>query len=202
MKLKCLVSWILISFLSPLCLAQGRIYKISPGSKVQIHLDASGFLGFLGDKHLIEAPIQQGRIRYFSDDLGKSSVELEFSSASLHVRDPGLEDKKRQEVQQTMEGPRVLDVRAYPRILFKSSNVKQTKGMLEIIGDLTLRGNSRKVTVLAKVNPSGPHFQATGNSRFRQTEFGIKPVTAGAGTVRVKDEVKLTFQVSADAEKE
>ncbi|HEY3127825.1 MAG TPA: YceI family protein [Acidobacteriota bacterium] len=196
------VSWLLLSILSPLCLAQGRVYQVTSGSKVEIHLDTSGFLGFLGDKHLIEAPIQQGRIRYISNDPGKNSVELEFSSASLRVRDPGLEEKKRLEVQQTMEGPQVLDVKNHPRILFKSSSVKQGKGAMEITGDLTLRGNTRKVTVLAKVNPSGPRLQATGSSRFRQTEFGIKPVTAGGGTVRVKDEVKLTFQISADAVKE
>jgi hypothetical protein len=36
---------------------------------------------------------------------------------------------------------------------------------------------------------------ATGRVTVRQTDFGIRPVTAGAGTVRVKDEVEIVFSI-------
>jgi hypothetical protein len=42
-------------------------------------------------------------------------------------------------------------------------------------------------------------FSADGKAIVRQTDFGIQPVTAGAGTVRVKDEIDVTFSVSATA---
>jgi polyisoprenoid-binding protein YceI len=182
------------------CLAQ-KAYRISPKSVIQIHLDASGFLGFLGDKHLIEAPIARGRVHYSPENLEKSSVDLEVSSKDLRVKDPGLEEKKRQEVQQTMESPRVLEIAKYPRIAFKSAAVKSVRAdTAEITGDLTLRDNTRRVKVLVKVSKPGPRLEATGSCHFKQTDFGMKPVTAGGGTVRVKDEVKLTFKVYADAE--
>ena len=44
---------------------------------------------------------------------------------------------------------------------------------------------------------AGAAWQATGTLKLKQTDFGIKPVTAGAGTVRVKDEVSVDFTLVA-----
>jgi polyisoprenoid-binding protein YceI len=38
---------------------------------------------------------------------------------------------------------------------------------------------------------------ATGTLTVKQTDFGIEPVAAGAGTVRVKDEVGVDFTLIA-----
>jgi hypothetical protein len=35
----------------------------------------------------------------------------------------------------------------------------------------------------------------TGSSQLKQTDFGITPVSVGGGTVKVKDELKLDFEV-------
>jgi hypothetical protein len=40
-------------------------------------------------------------------------------------------------------------------------------------------------------------LHAEGTATVRQTDFGIQPVTAGAGTVRVKDDVEVSFSVRA-----
>jgi hypothetical protein len=34
-----------------------------------------------------------------------------------------------------------------------------------------------------------------GSARFRQTEFGITPVTVAGGTIKVKDEVRVEFEI-------
>jgi polyisoprenoid-binding protein YceI len=37
----------------------------------------------------------------------------------------------------------------------------------------------------------------TGSTKLKQTDFGITPVSVGGGTVKVKDELKLDFQILA-----
>lgn len=195
------LSLILLECLMLAGLAQAQnIYRIDPKqSTVKIHLSTSGLLRFLGDKHLIEAPVAHGTIRHSAGNLEKSSVELEIASKTLRVLDPELDAQKRQEVQKTMEGPKVLDVPRYPRIVFKSSGIRRMSGGgVELSGDLTVHGVTRKVTVLGTITSTRPRLQATGGCRFRQTDFGMKPVTAGAGTVRVKNEVQLTFRILAE----
>jgi len=40
-------------------------------------------------------------------------------------------------------------------------------------------------------------IQADGSAVVRQTEFGMQPVKAGGGAVKVKDEVGVSFSVVA-----
>jgi polyisoprenoid-binding protein YceI len=181
-----------------LCSGQ-NIYEIDPArSKIEIRLKTSGFLSFLGDEHLIFGPIAQGRIIHYAEAVEKSFVEVEVKTDQIKVQDPDLDEEDRREVQQTMESERVLGVKQYPKISFKSSLIRRMDdGQLLIAGDLTLRGRTRRVTLRATIESTEPHLKASGRCRFKQTEFGIKPVTAGAGMVRVKDEIELTFQIHA-----
>jgi hypothetical protein len=36
-----------------------------------------------------------------------------------------------------------------------------------------------------------------GNAKLKQTDFGIEPVSAGGGTVKVKDEIELEMDIYA-----
>ena len=58
-------------------------------------------------------------------------------------------------------------------------------------GNLTLHGETQPVTV--EVREREGHY--LGTSRFKQTEFGIKPFKAAGGTIRVKDEVRIDFDI-------
>lgn len=58
-------------------------------------------------------------------------------------------------------------------------------------GQLTLHGQTR--TVALKVQKTSGHY--VGNSRFRQTDFGMKPVNVAGGAIRVKDEVRIEFDI-------
>jgi polyisoprenoid-binding protein YceI len=91
-----------------------------------------------------------------------------------------------------MIGPEVLDAAHYPEIVFRSTSAdKAGDGAWKVQGELTLHGQHQPVTV--DVREVAGHFE--GACRFKQSEFGIKPVKAGGGTVRVKDEIRLDFQI-------
>jgi hypothetical protein len=47
--------------------------------------------------------------------------------------------------------------------------------------------------VEVEVREDGEHY--VGTSRFKQTEFGIQPVKVAGGTIRVKDEVRIEFNI-------
>lgn len=68
---------------------------------------------------------------------------------------------------------------------------------LRIAGDLTLHGATRPLSVPVRVVLAPDRLKAEGKATVRQTDFGIRPVTAGAGTVRVKDEIDVNFSISA-----
>jgi polyisoprenoid-binding protein YceI len=110
------------------------------------------------------------------------------------VVDTELSDKDRATVQQTMLGPKVLNVEKFPDIRFASSKIEQTSPQhFRVTGSLELHGVKKEITFEMTGGPQ----EYKGNAKLKQTDFGIEPVSAGGGTVKVKDEIELEMDIYA-----
>ena len=154
-------------------------------STLTIHVGKTGLFSAAGHEHEVSAPIQQGVI----DDSGSGRVQFVVKSARLTVR-PESDQAK---VQSTMQSD-VLQSDKYPEIKFESTSVRSTgSDVWSVTGNLTLHGTTRPVTTEVR-KASGAY---SGESRIKQTEFGIQPVKVAGGTVKVKDELKIEFMIRA-----
>jgi len=125
-----------------------------------------------------------------------------FEATALKVTGKGEPSEDVPEVQRVMLSDQVLDVKRHPTITFQSrqvSVVKQSANQmtLGITGDLTLHGVTRPLAVPVTVQLGADGLRATGRTTVQQSQFGIRPVTAGAGTVRVKDDVEVVLSITA-----
>lgn len=179
-----------------LCGAQ-EVYRLDPTTSViQIHLDTAGALGLMGHPHLIQTPIKQGSFVYYPSDPGKGSVEFVVDAKALQVTDPKRAAEERKEIEATMQSDRVLGIKQYPEIVFRSVKIEPLdRSRLQITGNLNLRSQTHPVTVDATLEETGPRLKVTGSCQFKQTAFGMRPVTAGLGTVRVRDQMNISFVV-------
>jgi polyisoprenoid-binding protein YceI len=168
-------------------------------SRVLIQVGKTGLFGFAGHAHEIAAPEVRGSVRFDPADLAQASVSLEFAAAALTVTGTGEPPGDVAEVQKVMRSERVLDVARFPTVAFSSRRVaitSQTTGAADVVidGDLTVHGTTRPVTVRARVTLDGGRLvTARGSFVMKQTDFGMVPVTAGGGTIRVKDELEIQF---------
>ncbi len=171
-------------------------------SQVRIEVGKSGAFSFAGHNHEVLAPAVSGRVKFDRADWPRSAVSLKFDASALKVTGNGDPPSDVPKVQQVMLGDQVLDVKRFPAIEFTSRSVSATPRSpstvdLVIAGDLTLHGQTRPVTVhsTATLEPDG--LTVRGTFPIRQTEFGMQPVTAAGGTVRVKDEVQVQYVLRA-----
>ena len=156
-------------------------------SVLTVRVSKAGAFSAFGHNHQIGTAIASGSV-----DTAAQTVELHVNAASLKVQDPGVSDKDRAEIEKTMLGPEVLDTNRYREIAFRSTTAERAaNGGWQITGNLTLHGETRPVVVAVK--EQGGHY--IGSASFRQTEFGIKPVKVAGGTIRVKDEVRIEFDI-------
>ena len=157
-------------------------------SVLRIRVFKSGLFSAFAHNHEIEAPIAQGRV-----ELSESpSVTLLVDARKLRVLDPGLSADKRVEVQKTMDGPQVLDSSRFPEISFRSTAIeKMGADHWTVRGNLTLHGQTRPVAVQVALRDGDYRGSAT----LKQRDFGIAPVSIAGGTVKVKDEVKIEFDI-------
>jgi polyisoprenoid-binding protein YceI len=183
----------------------GHEFRVDPAStSVVIQVGRGGLLSFAGHNHEVAAPAVEGRIWLNSVDLSRSRVALQFDARALKVTGRGEPAGDVAEVQRTMLSDRVLDVTRYPNITFESDQVSPQKRSadgftLRVDGRLTLHGVTKPVSIPVVVRLDGNRMTASGQATVRQSEFGIRPVTAAGGTVRVKDEVGVTFSIVAGA---
>jgi polyisoprenoid-binding protein YceI len=200
-----LVSPALLCLLAPFCmLAQGSAsYSIDPRqSKMEIHVGKEGAFKAFGHDHLVEAREMSGEAQFDAQKIDQSSVRLRIPTKSITVIDPGESEKDRKEVQTTMESDKVLDVAKFPEITFTSRNISAAKKTsdgweLTLSGNLNLHGVEKPISFPLRVRADNDELHAQGEVSVLQTDYGITPVKVGGGTVKVKDKLKITFNIVA-----
>ena len=156
-------------------------------SSITVRVFKAGVFSAFGHEHEISAPIQQGS---FTENPG--SVELTVDARGMRVMDKGISEKDRADIQQTMLGPKVLDSEKFPTIRFRSTRVELLgEGKWSLLGDLTIHGETRPV----KVRVEGANGRYHGTAELKQKDFGITPVTVGGGAVKVKNELRIEFDI-------
>ncbi len=94
-----------------------------------------------------------------------------------------------------------LETDRFAEIIYECSRVSASgsgdRYWVALNGELTLHGVTQAVPVSARVVINGDSVRATGDFSVKQSDFEIPPVTAAAGTIRIKDEVKCTFDIVA-----
>ncbi len=158
-------------------------------STLTVFVYKSGLFSAFADDHVISAPIAGGSL----SEEPPLAVDIEVRAADLKVLDPGMAADKRAEVQTRMLGPEVLDAPKFPRIAFASTAVHANgPDRWEVTGRLTIRDRTREIT-FSVARAAGRY---RGELTIRQRDFGIEPIKVAGGTVKVKDELKLRFEIA------
>ena len=156
-------------------------------STVTVRVSKAGLLRAFGDDHVIQAPLSEGT---FDPAIPHGSMVID--TRRMRVLDPGLSAKDREEVQARMLGPEVLDVKQFPRIHYHSVTIERHDGGAWLVrGELELRGRIRSLNV----NVSVRNGRYQGTATVKQTDFGIVPISVAGGTVKVKDEIQVDFDI-------
>jgi polyisoprenoid-binding protein YceI len=137
-----------------------------------------------------------GTLVYDADDVTNSSVEVTLPLSGLDTFVPALDEHLR--------GAEFFDAAKYPDIRFKSTMVHDMGGgKLTIMGDLTVHGVTRPVTLDATLNKAefNPMFKADvigfdATTTIKRSEFGV-----GGGVPMVGDDVTIRITTEAESPK-
>jgi polyisoprenoid-binding protein YceI len=162
---------------------------------------ATGMLSAFAHSPTIAITDFQGEVGWSSSALEDASLRLIIQAASLNVTDD-ISDKDRREIERKMHHE-VLEADGFPEIIYEcprvSSIQKMGEGLFAVVlnGELSLHGVTRAQPVSARVTLNGDTLRAVGDFSVRQSDYEIKPVSAAGGTVKLKDELKLSFNITA-----
>src|SRR5262249_33614692 len=140
-----------------------------------------------------------GKVQFIDGTLDDASLQIVIKARSLTVIDE-IKEKDREEIERTMLNE-VLEAAVYPEIIFQSTSITVTRVTdhrykARIIGDLTLHGVTRNgLWILSRIAMDGDALRTQGDFTIRQTDYQIKPVSVAAGALRLKDELKFSFDL-------
>lgn len=181
--------------------SQQRVtFQLDPSrSRFEVRTSSSGLFRAFGHDHTVGVKDFSGIAEVANPAIELSSLQLKVKAASLSLSDKEVGEKDRQEIESTMRN-QVLEVSRFPEIVFKSTRVtakKLSEGEYEakIEGDLELHGVTRHEIIPLHIKTQENELRAKGECALKQSDYGIKPVSAGGGTVKVKNEVKLSFDI-------
>jgi len=174
----------------------------STRSTMEIDVYREGLFKAFGHDHLVAAKEFSGRVILNPDNLDTSSVTFRVATKSLTAVDPQESGKDRNAVQATMQGKDVLDAEQYPEVTFSSTSVnkperKSEKWNLMLDGKLKLHGVEKPIHLPLTLSFTDNELTAVGEIFLLQTDYGITPVKVAGGTVKVKDRIRIRFQIHA-----
>lgn len=161
---------------------------------------AEGMLSFMGHNPTFAVGRYGGEIQFDSDNSAVNSMLLIAQAETLSLLDK-VSAKDAAEIKNTMR-EEVLEISRHPEIVFVSRDVSMRqiadkKYSVEINGVLSLHGENRKQTIKAEAEIDGKTIRAQGEFKLKQSDFNIKQVKALGGTLKVKDVVEISFDITA-----
>ncbi len=163
-------------------------YKIDP-----VHSETSFKIRHLLAKTSGRFTKFDGTIKVDAANISKSSVEVSIEAASINT-DNADRDKH-------LKSPEFFDVEKFPTITFTSTSVKEVaKGKLEVTGDFTLHGVTKRITFPITNAGSQPGMKpgtvvagfVDGAVTINRNDYGIKAFPGALG-----DEVVISLNIEA-----
>jgi polyisoprenoid-binding protein YceI len=135
-----------------------------------------------------------GTIVWDEKNPGKSSVEATIDTNTVSTNNEGRD--------KDLKSDHYFNVEKYPTMTFKSTSVSRVNGKLQVVGDLTLAGVTKSVT-LDVDGPTAPQkgmggkmvigLSATG--AIKRSDFNFAPKMP---SLALGDEVQITIDVEAN----
>lgn len=185
-------------------LTAGSAFAVAPAASGKYQIDPSHSKVGFEISHLVVSSVE-GRFNTHKGELvvgdkpEKLEVNSEIETASI---DTGIADRDKH-----LRSPDFFDVEKFPKITFKSKKVTGSPEKLKIVGDLTIHGVTKEVTLDGKFKGAvkGMYGEERvayeANTKIKRKDFGLnwgKLVEAGPV---VGDEVTISLKVEATKQK-
>ncbi len=169
-------------------------------SKVTLRAFAAGMLSSLGHNPTFAVRKLAGEVELNGD--GTGSLKLSIDAGSIELQGDFSARDRWDIMHITQE--EILEPEVHPTIVYDAPSARTTvkpaggtQFEVTMKGNLSLHGVTRPQPVNARVLVHGDMLRASGEVPIRQADYKLKPVTVAGSMMKVKDEVKLTFDIVA-----
>jgi polyisoprenoid-binding protein YceI len=171
-------------------------YRLGPESgRLLVNTTRTGLGAKAGHDLTIEVTRWHGHATVDTVVPANSSVTIQVDVGSFQVRQgtggvKPLTGTDRAEIHKTLK--QILHTAQHPTITFRSSRFDGSAASFACDGELTIMGVTHLVALQGRVTDG----RVVGGVSVVQSRWGIRPYSAFFGALRLRDEVKVDFDVA------
>jgi polyisoprenoid-binding protein YceI len=179
-------------------------YRFQPGaSRFMVQGVATGMLSVMAHNPTIQVRDFACELEFSTDTFEDTSLQLTLRAETLEVTG-NVKAQDREEIQNRMR-QEVLEISKFPEVRYQCTKVMPTRisegwYRLQFNGELSLHGVTRPTPVDSQFRLNDEELHLSGECTLLQSAFRIRRVTALAGSISLKDELKLSFDLVAKKE--
>jgi len=199
-----------ISTLTALDIAPGaKSYDIvAERSNLRVLAYRAGSLATLGHNHVVSSDTLQGTV-YVAEPLSATTFELRLPVTGFVIDDPQeraaagpdfsapVDADDIEGTRSNLLGEKQLDALNWPEILLRCRGATRVAEGWVLDVDITSRGNTRRVEIPAQITIIDDELKASGAFSLRQSELGLVPFSVMMGALKVRDQIDVHFQLTA-----
>jgi polyisoprenoid-binding protein YceI len=176
-------------------------YRFDPGnSRFTVQAFAGGLLSFVAHSPTFAVRDFAGEVRFDPEAPAATSLWLTVRADSLDLLDP-VKPADREEIEGRMRRE-VLQAGVNAEIHFEADDLTGRRAgdngyQVRLHGRLTLHGVVHPHDLDAELLYYPDGVRLSGETILRLSDYNIRPVTALGGTIRLRDELRLAFDLVA-----
>jgi polyisoprenoid-binding protein YceI len=166
-----------------------------------IRTGVAGRAAQLGHRLTIAMRSWEATIQWDSDEPVSAELTVDVGSLEVVRGEGGLTPLSGPEkILVRTNALRSLGARRFPRITYAAETIDKTDDGYRLTGALTIHGKTRAHTVDVRADDLDGSWWLSSETTVRQSEFGIKPYSQLLGSLKVADDVTVSFTAECATE--
>ena len=159
-----------------------------------VHTGVAGRAAKMGHRLTIAMKRWQATVTWSGGEPAAAQLEADVDSLEVLQGEGGLTP---------LSGPEKILVRSnalrqlgagrFSQICFTADTIEQSQDGYRLAGTLQIRGKTRPQVIDLRTEDLGDVWQLSSDAVVRQSEFGVKPYSLLMGSLKVADDVTVSF---------
>jgi polyisoprenoid-binding protein YceI len=159
-----------------------------------VHTGVAGPAAKMGHRLTLAMRRWQASVTWSGDEPVAAQLKVDVDSLEVRHGEGGLTPLSGPEKNLVRSNAlRQLSARRFPEICFDTESINRTRHGYRLVGSLQIRGKTRPREIALCTEDLGDHWRLSAQARVCQSEFGVKPYSLLMGSLKVADDVTVSF---------
>lgn len=159
-----------------------------------LHTGVAGRAAKLGHRLTIAMQRWQATVQWAEDEPVRAELTVTVDSLEVLQGEGGVKSLSGPEKALVRSNAlKSLDAARFPEISFEADTIDQRPDGYRLAGTLRIHGKAREQVIDLRADDLGDTWRMAADAAVRQSDFGVKPYSLLMGSLKVADEVRVSF---------